>query len=95
MARPKILTDEEAAERRKEASRKAQAKRRAAIASANPLEIRLTFTGELAETLRRLRDETNGNPENWALECFTTGAAFRFNSGNTKGGKARVRRGAI
>lgn len=95
MARPKRLTDEEAQKRRREASRKAQKARREAERASGALEVRLTFTGTAAETLRRLRDETNGDPETWAHECFKTGAAFRFNSGNTKGGKTRIRRGTI
>lgn len=92
MARPKTLTDEEAQERRREASRKAQKARREAARASGALEIRLTFTGMEADELRSLKSASAVPLDEWARLCFLRGAAFVFNAGNTKGGKTRIRR---
>lgn len=93
MARPKILTDEEARERRREASRKAHKARRDAARQSGALEIRLVFTGDEAALLQTLREKSSVPIETWAPYCFLTGAKFVFNMGNVRGGKKRIRTG--
>lgn len=91
MPRPKLLTDEEAAARRRATFRKAQAKKRTALRASGALEIRLTFTGEQADALRHMREESSVPLEEWARVCFERGAKFVFNAGNRRGGKTRAR----